>query len=298
MMQETPPVIEQDPPPLVSDVVSSYQCPMQLHNQNNQSSGATQITSIAMTAPKLMRVSEIKSKYDLNSPLACVIDWVQNFLGNTHPELGRKGPVCPFVPISLELDTIWMAEIKEAHLSSDQIAQIITSYRDLFLETEPKQGPEMMNKAFLVVFSNLLENGAHVVDEVQYKLKRYFVAKGLMLGEFHANNESPGLRNPDFRPLRSPIPMLAIRYMVDSDLPFLMRADYSAEERATFLRAYITRLAGELSPAKFTEALEAMIEAEVDERLRDLSMEQQSIHPSQWHCASCGNEHKKMEKSL
>jgi hypothetical protein len=86
---------------------------------------------------------------------------------------------------------------------------------------------------------------------------------GLMLGEFHANNESPGLRNPDFRPLRSPIPMLAIRHMVDSDLPFLIRETYAPEERSAFLRSYLFRLGGALSQVQLNEALDELIVAEV-----------------------------------
>jgi hypothetical protein len=240
----------------------------------------------ASTGPRLMRVSEVMRECEITSPLACVLDWVQNFLAKSHPELGRKGPVCPFVPISLDIDTIWMAEITDEDPSLENISQIITGYRDLFLQTEPKSGPEMMNKAFLVVFPNLGTQGASVVDDVQYRLKRHFVAKGLMLGEFHATNQSPGLRNPEFRPLRSPIPMLAIRYMVDSDLPFLMRADYPAEERAAFLRAYLSRLAGDLSPNKFAEALDAIIEAEIEKRMNEMPPAQTSGQ-SAWHCPHC-----------
>ena len=59
------------------------------------------------------------------------------------------------------------------------------------------------------------------IDAVQARLKPQFVADGLMLGQFHALNNEPGLHNQEFRPLRSPIPLLAIRFMVDSDLPFL-----------------------------------------------------------------------------
>ena len=44
----------------------------------------------------------------------------------------------------------------------------------------------------------------------------------LMLGQFHPLPPAePGLWNADFRPLRSPVPLLAIRHMVPTDLPFL-----------------------------------------------------------------------------
>lgn len=211
----------------------------------------------------LLRASEVERTHSADSPMGCTLNWVKNYLGKPHPELGRKGPVCPFVPNSLELDFIWMAEIEEKTSSIERVSEIITDYCDVFMSTEPTSEPEAMNKAFLIVFPTLGEKGAAFVDKVQYKLKKQFVDMGLMLGEFHANNQSPGLRNPDFKPLRSPIPMLAIRHMVDTDLPFLVKEDYPAEERASFLRSYLTHLGGNLSSAKFDHALNAVIEAEI-----------------------------------
>lgn len=216
--------------------------------------------------PRLMRFSEVEQDHAPVSSLGCIAAWVRTFLAQAHPHLGRNGSVCPFVPVALRFDTIWMTEVGDATPDFDRICQIITEYRDIFLQTEPTKGPDALNKAFLVVFPSLAANGpegAAVVDNVQARLKKHFVDMGLMLGEFHAANETPGLRNPNFRPLRSPIPMLAIRHMVESDLPFLARDTYPAEERASFLRSYLFRLGGALSEGKFNEAVAALIAAEV-----------------------------------
>jgi len=227
-------------------------------------SGAVAMEAQSDQAPTLMRISQVLATQSADSPLVEIVDWVKNFLGKPHPEVGRKGPVCPFVPVSVELDSIWMTMVEGATPSFESISEIITSYSDVFLNTEPKSGPEAINKAIMVVFPNLGEEGAAIVDEVQFKLKRLFVEKGLMLGEFHAFNEGEGLRNPEFRPLRSPIPMLVIRQMVDSDLPFLLRDMYSADDRASFLRSYLSRLRdGNLSTTKFNQALDGVIEAEI-----------------------------------
>ena len=217
--------------------------------------------------PRLMRILEIEQNCDPSSPLRCIADWIRGFLARPHPELGRHGTVCPFVPIALGLNTIWMTEVGDTAANFESISAIITEYRNLFLETEPISGPDAINKAFLVAFPSLTANGAEaaaIIDKVQASLKRYFVEMGLMLGEFHAANESPGLRNPDFRPLRSPIPMLAIRHMVESDLPFLIRTTYPPQERSAFLRSYLFRLGGKLSQFKFDEALDGLIAAGVE----------------------------------
>lgn len=216
--------------------------------------------------PRLMRASEVDRNCDPASPLGCILTWIREFLVRPHPDLGRQGSVCPFAPIALQFDTIWMSEVAETNPSFENISAIITGYRNLFLETEPTNGPEAINKAFLVVFPSLQDKnagGAAIIDKVQASLKRYFVEMGLMLGEFHSANQSPGLRNPNFRPLVSPIPMLAIRHMVESDLPFLTRPSDPPTERASFLRSYLFRMGGVLSQAKFNEALNGLIDAEV-----------------------------------
>jgi hypothetical protein len=216
--------------------------------------------------PQLMRISEVERNCDPASPLGCIASWIRGFLARPHPNLGRKGSVCPFVPVALGFDTIWMAEVSETRPSFEHLSAIITGYRNIFLEIEPKSGPDAINKAFLVVLPALAASGADgaaVVDKVQASLKKYFVEMGLMLGEFHAANETPGLRNSDFRPLRSPIPMLAIRHMVESDLPFLIRESYPPKERASFLRSYLFRLGGVLTQDKFNEALKGLIAAEL-----------------------------------
>jgi hypothetical protein len=218
----------------------------------------------AAPGQRLVRVSEVARDYPQSSPLASVLDWMRAFLARAHPELGRKGAVCPFVPLSLEQDSIWMSEIADSNATVDSISAVIRQYRDRFLVTEPVSGPDTINKAFVVVFPNLGPDGAGVVDEVQSRLKKDFVDMGLMLGEFHAANQSPGLRNAEFRPLRSPIPMLAMRHMVDSDLPFLLRYVYAPEARASFLRSYLFRLAGTLGQARFDQALDGVIEAEIE----------------------------------
>jgi len=59
--------------------------------------------------------------------------------------------------------------------------------------------------------------GLQALERVQLELKFYCLLRGLMIGRFHRGSNDPGLWNPDFRPLRSPIPVLAIRELVEND---------------------------------------------------------------------------------
>lgn len=215
---------------------------------------------------KLRRASEVERELGADDPRRQIVQWVREFLARPHADLGRPGPVCPFAPAAIGMDTIWLAEISEANLDRVAIERAIAQYREVFLDLEPRTGTAAMNKAVMVVFPNLGAEGARVVDEIQAELKAHFVDVGLMLGEFHAKNEAPGLRNPDFRPLRSPIPMLVMRNMVDSDLPFLRRSIDPPGLRAAYLRSFIRRLGAVVSRSTFESAIESLVEAELQLR--------------------------------
>ena len=234
-------------------------------NVNLTRSDAREVNCPPVTLPRLMRVSEVDRECDPASTLAGILKWLREFISRPHPDLGRAGPICPFVPASLEMDTIWITEITDDNPSIDRISATVNQYRNIFLKTDPQNGRDAINKALLVAFPSLTSRGAEgaaIVDEVQHRLKASFVENGMMIGEFHKANESPGLRNPDFRPLRSPVPMLAIRHMVESDLPFMTRPHYTSKERAGFLRAYLFRLGGTLSQSSFDLALDGLMAAQ------------------------------------
>lgn len=171
-------------------------------------------------------------------------EWLKSFLARPHPHLGRPGPVCPFVPKAMKLNCIRLRVIRSHNLVQQQVVDIVLPYLKTFLELEPTQPEEdALNKAILLLFPDIShEDAPQLIDSVQKQLKPLFVDSGLMLGEFHKRNQTPGLHNPHFRPLRSPIPMLAIRFMVESDLPFLQSAD-DLKTRVRYLEAYLKRFA-------------------------------------------------------
>ncbi|MEH2411977.1 DUF6875 domain-containing protein [Nostoc sp.] len=196
------------------------------------------------------------------------IDWVKNFLGRPHPNLGRPGAVCPFVPYSLKSNSIRLAVIRAKDLYPKQVEDIVGGYRDIFLGTELKEQELAINRAFLLIFPDIhIEEASKLIDSVQQKLKPLFVESGLMIGEFHKRNQSPGLHNPDFRPLRSPIPLLAIRFMVEADLPFL-ESPADPRLRIRYLEAYLKCFGNKFTDeTKFKNAHQALALAK--EQLKD-----------------------------
>ncbi|MBW4675655.1 MAG: hypothetical protein KME52_17010 [Desmonostoc geniculatum HA4340-LM1] len=187
-----------------------------------------------------LEIEQLREDEDLPY-LIEIMEWVKNFLGRPHPQLGRPGAVCPFVPHSLRTNNTRLAVIHTKDLYPEQIENIVRRYRDIFLEMDVKEQELKTSKAFLLIFPDIhIDEAPKLIDNVQQKLKPLFVESGLMIGEFHKRNESFGLHNPNFRPLRSPIPLLVIRFMVEADLPFLQNpAD--PHLRIRYLEAYLKR---------------------------------------------------------
>jgi hypothetical protein len=62
-----------------------------------------------------------------------------------------------------------------------------------------------------------------MLQRVQVRHKFYSLRRNRMIGLMHAGSEARGLWNAAFRPLRAPMPVLAIRHMVEHDAPFALR---------------------------------------------------------------------------
>lgn len=190
-----------------------------------------------------------------------ILDWVKDFLGKPHPSLGRPGVVCPFIPRALQLNTVKTLVLRTEGLSEGQIEDLVKTYRNHFLAMDPQQGELAIYKAIMLIFPDIsTPEETALIDRVQQRLKPFFVGEGLMIGEFHQYNESPGLHNPDFRPLRSPIPILAIRFMTESDLPFLSRLSDQPQVRIQYLNAYLRQMATIVKDTKTLTSANAALE--------------------------------------
>jgi len=160
--------------------------------------------------------------------------WIREYLMEPHRDLGRAGPVCPFARASLDQDMLWITAVHSELPAFSKLVAELHTLRDTFLELEPADGPESLLKAVFIVFPDLTD--VAVIDAVQQALKPEFVDAGLMVGQFYDGCTERGLWNADFRPLQSPVPLLAIRHMVGSDFAFLNTSP-------AWVEAYLRRFA-------------------------------------------------------
>lgn len=167
-----------------------------------------------------------------------IATWAVDFLNAPNQQLGRRGPVCPYTRLSMENNSFLLARAGEHDVQS--IESTVDQYRRWFMELLGQlEGARQHLLTILVVLPGLDRTESGPLDALQSRLKDAFVRDGLMVGQFHPYCEQSGLWNEDFRPLRAPIPLLAIRRMVSSDLPFLL-------DSANQLSAYLNRFAPDI----------------------------------------------------
>jgi hypothetical protein len=157
--------------------------------------------------------------------LHTVADWIKTFVARPNKDLGRAGPVCPFVPEAWERKTLWLAPEQIANQSVPDVVQLVNGYKGLLLRAQPIEGDDATYKAIVVVFTDLSADRARdYVDDVQMQnLKRpSYVEDGVVLGEFHERNEGSAIYNPSFQPFKAPVPFLLMRHAVVSDWKFFL----------------------------------------------------------------------------
>jgi hypothetical protein len=150
---------------------------------------------------------------------ASIREWTTAYLAAPHPDLGREGPVCPFTAPSINKELFWVGCVDKPDLTADEIVRTVAGMVMEFHRLPPTGGPDALLKAILIIFPAVTDY--NMIAEAQKRLKKEFVTMGLMIGQFYPGCEESGIRNPEFRPLRSPLALLAIRHMMSSDFPFL-----------------------------------------------------------------------------
>lgn len=175
--------------------------------------------------------------------------WFESFLTRPSTELGREGDVCPYMRRAMRKKYVVMRAF-DIKLGDAALSELIRHLReDMMVRAAPlEQTSERYYVAAIIVpFGAADELMVEVLGRIQPSLKPEFVERGLMLGEFWPGHPDSGLHNESFRPLASPLPMLAMRHMVLSDLGFLTKARVQPQLRVEFLGCYRRTFAGQLT---------------------------------------------------
>jgi hypothetical protein len=158
-------------------------------------------------------------------PAACALlaQWVRSYLMRPHADLGRAGDVCPFTAQASRLDTVRIGISEAGAGDAARILKTMESAIKAF-DDIPCAGSMRHFRTVIVGFPHCVgEEASAVLKRVQNRLRPHSIFRGKMIGLFEPASPDKGLINPDFRPLRAPLPLLAIRLLVENDTPFVLR---------------------------------------------------------------------------
>lgn len=151
--------------------------------------------------------------------------YITVFLTRNQPNLGRRGPVCPFAGPAVAKRSLHIASCSDEMIDEQELLAAIDVVREEFIAgaTPDENGQVDRLRSCAIVFPSLpADSGAALIERVQMQMKRSFVIHGLMIGEFYPECDASGLHNPEFKPLQAPVISLAMRYMTEFDGVFMM----------------------------------------------------------------------------
>ena len=155
-----------------------------------------------------------------------VAEFTNTFVARPNKDLGRPGPVCPFVAGALENMTLWLAPEHAAGRSVAEVADLIEAYQRVFLDAPPPED-DANHKAIVVVFTDLpVDRAQALFDPVLEQIAvRSYVEDGFAMGGSFKGYEVPGIHNRSFRPFVSPVPFILIRHTVVDDWKFFLDSE-------------------------------------------------------------------------
>ena len=140
------------------------------------------------------------------------------------------GPVCPFVPESLDRKTLWLAPAHIAERGVPEVVELMSGYKKLLLDTQPIDGDDIAYKVVVVVFTDfdrlLVRKASSLTTSSSSLQSRRMRRMEFLFGPFYEGNEGTAGSNASFRPFQSPVPFLFVgRFVVVSDWKFFLDDD-------------------------------------------------------------------------
>jgi hypothetical protein len=159
--------------------------------------------------------------------LTAVADWIKTYVVQPHPEIGRPGTVCPYVPRSLERRSLWLASEQVAGRDSTEVVELMSGYKQLLLDRRTTEDEDVVYDVIAVVFTDLpAAHAKGIFDAVQQELGvTSYVEDGILFGPYYEGNAAPAIYNPGFRPFESPAPFMFVRHGVLADWKFFLDDD-------------------------------------------------------------------------
>ena len=177
------------------------------------------------------------------------LDWIERFVMQPHPHLGRKGAVCPFAKPVHEGKLLYFCAIDCRQIGFDLFLEVMMNVPALFGRIAEQIAARRDLLSLCIFPINLSASDYYkFIDCAHSIVKPIYMVSGLMIGEFHPMSTAIGALSDRIRPLRADVPFFAIRSMAVHDNLFIDRETSSAGQRIHELECYLRWVSGSLSP--------------------------------------------------
>jgi hypothetical protein len=147
-----------------------------------------------------------------------VATWIRHFVAQPSADMGRKGPVCPFVPYALKLDTIRLVTM---HIAPSELEQTLRDAAETFRNLPAAEPTARMFNFLLLLFPEIEEKFLRITAK---KMMPFFLGNHMMVGPFGPNYQVASIHALTFQDVwRAPWPIIGIRWMVKDDTVFAGR---------------------------------------------------------------------------
>jgi hypothetical protein len=137
-----------------------------------------------------------------------------------HAELGRTGAVCPFLKQASRLDTLRLGISQARAEDEDAVFEETRKSFDDLKQIPAPHGKERLRTIAFGFPDCASPDGIAMLQRVYKRHKYYTLLRFRMIAFFHGGSETHGLWNQDFRPMRAPMPVLGVRYLIEQDAVF------------------------------------------------------------------------------
>lgn len=195
-----------------------------------------------------MKLTAAPAVYDRFPEYRLGVDWMLQFVARPHRLMPRPGAVCPRLLPAIRHDLVQLVAVRTTVGDAAEAEEKVPYLADLFLELYADD-PGFRTSSLVGFFPELdPRQASDFIDEGHRRLRKGFVSRGLMLGEFHPLSAVVSVRNPRLRVMESPVPMFVVRALSVHDRLFLDNETTPPEDRAAHLRSYLHHVGDQLPP--------------------------------------------------
>jgi heptaprenyl diphosphate synthase len=163
------------------------------------------------------------------------VEWLEEYIAQPHPQLGKDGEICPFARPALHQDQITFLTYPQiTHPRGSELRRILEREGIGRLRHLEWKNTDTDLTTVLVLFPGLNIAHADVIQAAYLQSQDKLNGRGIMLGAFFPGSVQPGHYNAEFHAYQAPFPIYVLRPMGVHDILFISSGQGFREYRRRY----------------------------------------------------------------